>query len=726
MEQAGSAVPGGKRFQNRLTRRFGGWLDRYQPPETAVLMGTALLVGLGAGLGAVFFRWLIKQVQDFSFGELGQLFPFLGDYVLIVAPAVGGLIVGPLIYFFAREAKGHGVPEVMEAVALKGGRIRPIVVVIKSLASSVCIGTGGSVGREGPIVQIGSALGSTLGQLLHMSDERIRNLVACGAAGGIAATFNAPVAGVLFALEIILGEFSVRYFSTVVISAVTASVVGRIAFGDVPAFMVPTYEMASPLGLFFFTVLGALAAFVGVALTRTLYKFEDIFDAWKGFPEYLKPAVGGLLLGVSGLIFLKLNANLGLGVPGEPVAFFGVGYPTMEWALLGNGTVLLLLVLMAVKMLATSLSIGSGGSGGVFAPSLFVGSMFGGAFGSIVHSVFPSVGSTPGAFALVGMAAVFGSAARAPITSVLILFEMTDDYRLILPLMLATVVSTILAEHVDKESIYTFKLSRRGVRLERGRDIDVMQGVLVGEAMTTDIDTVSADMDLRELDLIFRETHHHGFPVLDENGELFGIVTLQDIARAKEKGMYDGHQVRDVATRSVLTVHPDEPMWVALKRLSTRDVGRLPVVDRQNPYRLLGLIRRSDIVRAYRVGINRRLDLQERADKLRLGRLTGTEFVEIVVAPDSPQAGKPVSEVPLPQDCLLTTARRGDRVILLHGDTTIRAGDRIVALADSDCTRVLAQLFRSEPDQRKVEPAAADKASQDGAKSEAELEHLHG
>ncbi len=696
MEQAGSAVPRAKRFQNGLTRRLGGWLDRYQPPETAVLMGTALLVGLGAGLGAVVFRWLIKQVQDFSFVGLGEVVPFLGDYVLIIVPVVGGLIVGPLIYFFAREAKGHGVPEVIEAVALKGGRIRPIVVVIKSLASSICIGTGGSVGREGPIVQIGSALGSTLGQILHMSDERIRNLVACGAAGGIAATFNAPIAGVLFALEIILGEFSVRYFSTVVISAVTASVVGRIAFGDVPAFIVPSYEMVSPLGLFFFTLLGVLAAFVGVVFTRVLYLFEDIFDAWKGFPEYLKPAVGGLLLGVSGFIFLRLNTNMGLGVPGEPVAFFGVGYPSMEWSLLGNGTILLLLVLMAVKMLATSLTIGSGGSGGVFAPSLFVGSMFGGAFGSVVHSLFPTTTSTPGAFALVGMAAVFGSAARAPITSVLILFEMTDDYRLILPLMLATVISTILAEHLDKESIYTFKLSRRGVRLERGRDIDVMQGVMVGEAMTTNVDTVSADMDLVEVDRLFRETHHHGFPIVDENGELFGIVTLQDVARAKEKGMYEGHKVREVATQSLLTVYPDEPMWAALKRLGTRDVGRLPVVDRQNPHRLLGLIRRSDIIRAYRVGINRRLDLQERADKLRLGRLTGTEFVEIEVKPQSPQAGKSVREVPLPEDCLLTTARRGDQVILLHGDTTLLAGDRIVALANPECARRLSKIFHAE------------------------------
>lgn len=682
------------RLQQRLTLRLGSWLDRYQPPETVVLMGTSLLVGLGAGVGALVFRWLIDQVHRFSFEGLGNAFPFLGDYVLVLAPALGGLIVGPLIYFFAREAKGHGVPEVMEAVALRGGRIRPIVVVIKSLASSITIGSGGSVGREGPIVQIGSALGSTLGQLLHMSDERIRSLVACGAAGGIAATFNAPIAGVLFAMEVILGEFTTRYFAMVVVSSVTASVVGRIAFGNIPAFVVPSYELVSPWALVFYTLMGLLAAFVAVAFTRILYLLEDLFDAWKRFPEYLKTPIGGALLGVAGLLFFRANLAQGWGVPGNPVAFYGVGYETMEWALLGQGTVPLLLALTGIKILSTSLTIGSGGSGGVFAPSLFIGSMFGGAFGHVVHGWFPTLTSTPGAFALVGMAAVFAGAARAPITSIIILFEMTDDYRLILPLMLATVISTILAEHLSKESIYTLKLSRRGIRLERGRDIDVMQGVLVGEAMTTEVDTVSADMDLQELDLLFAETHHHGFPVVDEGGILLGVVTLQDLGRAKEQGALDDRKVRDIATRSVLTAFPDEPMWVALKRLGTRDVGRLPVVDRQQPGRLLGLIRRSDIVRAYRVGISRRLDLQERADRLRLGKLTGTEFVEIVVKAGSPVVGKQVQEITLPEDCLLTTARRADKVILLHGDTTVQEGDRIVALADPSCAQKLVETFQ--------------------------------
>jgi chloride channel protein, CIC family len=685
----------GRHLQQRLARRIGAGLDRYQPPERAVLMGTALLVGIAAGLGAIVFRWLINQVHRLSFEGLGEALPFLGDCVVILAPALGGLIVGPLIFFFAREAKGHGVPEVMEAVALRGGRIRPRVAVVKSLASSITIGSGGSVGREGPIVQIGSALGSTLGQMLRMSDERIRNLVACGAAAGVAATFNAPIAGAIFALEVILGEFSIGYFSTVVISSVTASVVGRIAFGDVPAFLVPAYQLVSPWELALYTILGVLAAVFGVAFTRILYLVEDLFSTLRAVPEYLRTPVGGAILGVAGLVFLRANELWGLGVPGDPVAFFGVGYDAMEWALLGRGTVLLLLSLAALKILTTSLTIGAGGSGGVFAPSLFIGAMSGGAFGQAAHALFPAVTAPPGAYALVGMAAVFAGAARAPMTAVLILFEMTDDYRIILPLMLATVISTLVAETISKESIYTLKLSRRGVRLERGRDIDVMQGVLVGEAMTTEVDTVPADMNLPELELAFAETHHHGLPVLDEQGDLFGIVTLQDLSRAREQGSFGKCKVRDITTQPVVTAFPDEPMWVALKRLGTRDVGRLPVVDRQNPSRLVGLIRRSDIVRAYRVGIDRRLELQERADKLRLGRLTGTKFVEILVGPGSPHAGKQVRELDLPEECLLTTARRGSKVILIHGDTRLREGDRIVALADAACAQELQWLFET-------------------------------
>ncbi len=644
-------------------------LDRWQPPETVVLVGTALLVGLGSGFGAVIFRWLINSFTILSFAAARSVLSFMGRYYVIMVPAIGGLFVGPMIHFFAREAKGHGVPEVMEAIALRGGRIRPIVVVIKALASSICIGSGGSVGREGPIVQIGSALGSTVGQILHMSDDRIRNLVACGAAGGIAATFNAPIAGVIFALEVILGEFSVGYFSTVVISSVTASVIGRIFMGNAPAFSVPPYSMVSPWELLFYAGLGIVAAVVAVIFVWILYKFEDLFDAW-AFPEYFKPVVGGLIIGSMGLYFPQL---------------FGVGYEAIEKTLLNELVWSTLLVLVFLKILATSITIGAGGSGGVFAPSLFIGAMLGGVYGLAVHSWLPDITAAPGAYALVGMAAVFAAAARAPITAVIILFEMTDDYRIILPLMLATVISTLLAEHLSRESIYTLKLTRRGVHLERGRDIDVMQGITVGEAMTAEPDTVPANMNLRELMAEFTATHHHGFPVLDDKGELHGVVTIRDLEAALARQDADSLTVADIATTSPLLAYPDEPLWAALKRLGARDLGRLPVVDGHNPRKLVGLIRRDDIVRAYNTAIARRMEAQHRTERLRLGRLMGAEFMEIDVGESSPVVGKRVSEIPLPQDCVLLSIRRGRGLIIPHGNTVFQSGDHITAFADSDC-----------------------------------------
>ena len=663
--------------RQRLGRHVVELLDKWQPPEAVILVITALLVGLGGGFGAVIFRWLIAKVGWLGFEALPRWLPFLGRYAVVLVPAIGGLLVGPLIYFFAREAKGHGVPEVMEAVALKGGRIRPVVAVIKSLASSISIGSGGSVGREGPIVQIGSALGSSLGQWLHFSDERIRNLVACGAAAGIAATFNAPIAGVIFALEIILGEFNVRYFSTVVISSVTASVIGRIFFGDVPAFIVPHYSLVSPWELALYLALGLLAGLVGIVFTRLLYKSEDLFDAWH-FPEYLKPMVGGLLIGGLLLYFPQVG---------------GVGYEAMESALHGELALGLLALLAVLKVAATSLTIGSGGSGGVFAPSLFIGAMVGGAFGTAAHNWLPGITAVPGAYAMVGMAAVFAGASRAPITAVLILFEMTDDYRIILPLMLATGVSTLLADHLFKESIYTLKLSRRGIRLERGQDIDVMQGILVGEAMTASPDTVHADMSLEALEHTFVTTHHHGFPVLDKSGDLFGLVTIQDLERAKERGSIAHLRVRDVATVSVLTAFPDEPVWMALKRLGTRDVGRLPVVSRNNPKKLVGLVRRYDIIHAYQQAILRRLEVQQRRERLKLGRLTGTEFVELDVSPGSPLASQAIGAIELPRDCIIVSVRRERRVIIPHGDTVLQPGDRVTALVSAECKDPVCSLF---------------------------------
>ena len=591
-----------------------------------------------------------------------------------------------MIYFLAREAKGHGVPEVMEAVALRGGRIRPIVVVVKSLASSISIGTGGSVGREGPIVQIGSALGSTLGQRLKLSDGRVRNLVACGAAAGIAATFNAPIAGVFFALEVILGEFSVGYFSSVVIASVMASVIGRVFLGDVPAFPIPPYALVAPLELLLYLVLGVIAALVGVGFTRILYLFEDLFDAWR-FPEYLKPVAGGLLMGLLGFWSPHL---------------FGVGYGAIEDALHNQLVLGSVLLLAGLKIVATSLTIGSGGSGGVFAPSLFVGSMVGAAFGLLVHSWLPTVTAMPAAYALVGMAAVFAAAARAPITAILIIFEMTQDYRIILPLMFATVVSTIIANRLDRESIYTLKLKRRGLDVNVRRDVDLMRAIRVEEAMTpiSRMVTVAPDTSLQDLARIFQETFHHGLAVVDRNGHLYGVVTLADLERAAH--LRQTGTVRYICTTQVRTAFPDETLQDALRHFGALDVGRIPVVDRADPRRLVGMLRRGDIIRAYSHAALDHQEHQQRLERLQLEYALETRTVEVILNDDHYSVGKTLMELQLPPECVIASIHRGAHTLIPRGHTQLMVGDRVVALATEEGEGALRQCLTLGGDKEKV------------------------
>jgi chloride channel protein, CIC family len=437
-----------------------GRLHRLLVDTRPGLVGLALIIGVGAGLGAVAFRylivgitWLVTGREDFS--DAGRVasthLPWLGVWFLLLAPVVGGLVYGPLVNRFAPEARGHGVPEVMYAVARNGGRIPPRVAAVKALASALCIGTGGSVGREGPIVQIGSALGSSIGQWLRVPSHRLVLMVACGAAGGISATFNAPIAGVVFGLELILRAFTAEAFGVLVLSSVTANLLARSLVGDDTIFHLPHFALGSPAELPLYALLGLVAGLLGWGFARFLYLVEDACDAvWRG-PEWLRPAVGGLLLG--GLL---------LALP----QMYGVGYPVLQAGITGTYAIGFLLLLAVGKMLATSLTIGIGGSGGVFAPSLFVGGMAGTAFGLVVHAVLPGLDLSPGAFGLVGMAAVFAGAAHAPITAVLIVFELTGDYPIILPLMAAVALSTGVSHLISRENIYTLKLVRRGVDIQ--------------------------------------------------------------------------------------------------------------------------------------------------------------------------------------------------------------------------------------------------------------------
>jgi CIC family chloride channel protein len=505
-------------------------------------------------------------------------------YKKLIPPIVGGAIVGPLVYFFAKEAKGHGVPEVMEAVALNGGIIRKRVVLIKSLASAICLGSGGSAGREGPIVQIGSAIGSACGQIAGVSADRMRTLVGCGAAAGIAATFNAPIAGAMFALEIVLGEFGIATFSPIVVSSVMATIISRMYLGDYPAFIVPHYALVSAWEIPLYMLLGVISGVVGIAFTVFLYKTEDLFDAVK-LPDYTKAAVGGLLIGVIGIFFPHI---------------FGVGYDSSGLALLERLSFIMVFALIFLKILATSLTIGSGGSGGIFAPSLFIGSMTGGAFGYIVHSLLPNITATSGAYSLVGMGAVVAGATHGPLSGMLILFEMTGDYKIILPLMLSCIISNIMATHIKKGSIYTLKLFRRGVDIEAGREVNIMKSLLVKDVMTREVETVSENMSLEKLLSSTISSKYSSFPIVDGKGLLTGIVTFQDFKEILfEKQLGRLIVAKELSTPNVITITENENLDSALKKIGFRNIEQLPVVDESNPRKILGILSRRDIFAAY-------------------------------------------------------------------------------------------------------------------------------
>jgi chloride channel protein, CIC family len=456
--------------------RIAAWVRT----NRAGLFPLALLVGAGAGLGAVVFRYLVYgftwlATGHSQFGQQGHVgsshLPWLGLGFFVLIPVIGGLIYGPLIYRYAREARGHGVPEVMIAVADNGGRIRPQVSVVKAVASALCIGVGGSVGREGPIVQIGSALVSSIGQWVKVPEDRLRILVACGAAGGISATFNAPITGVFFGVEIILREFSIDALFTVMMSAMIADITAIPFLGSKPFLsgLPANITLQHPRNYLLVAMLAVVAALMGLAFKSVLYRTEDLCDRlWKGRPEWARPAVGGIALG---LLLLALPQ------------MYGVGYPVMYKTTAGQYALWFVILLAFGKIAATSLSIGIGGSGGVFAPSLFIGVTSGMAFGDIAHHLFGAGAGQPALYAVVAMGAVFASATRAPLTSLASVVEMTGDFSLTLPVMLAVAIATAVSRMLSYGTIYTTKLLRRGTDIDRMTPWRALQDLKVSDAM---------------------------------------------------------------------------------------------------------------------------------------------------------------------------------------------------------------------------------------------------
>jgi CIC family chloride channel protein len=553
----------------------------------------AVIIGAGGGLGAVLFKYLIYLVQYLAFDLLGGvLTDTFGSWGFIFIPAIGGLFVGLVIYYGAREAKGHGVPEVMDAMANKGGRIRPKIVVVKTLASALCIGSGGSVGREGPIVQIGSALGSTVGQLFKLPTPWIRTLVACGAAAGISATFNTPLAGALFAYELLMPSFAMIGFSSIVISAVVANVVAINFLGRDSVFnMSGIAAMSDSRELFVYILMGFAVALVGYLYVKTINLSENLFEKVTKVPEWVLPVFGGLMVGVMAL-YSKDLMGVGYGkVPWKAVA-------SLDQAIDGTIALKVLFFMVVMKIIANATTIGSGGSGGVFAPSLFIGGMIGGIFGYIAQFFFPEVHI--GTFAIVGGGAFFAAVARAPITSILMILELTRNYSLVVPVMITVVIANEVYGFINKETIYTEKLIRRGTDILGMGTARLATGVKVEDIMMEVEAPVLPSTPIEDLPRIFKETDHLGLLVVNENEELIGIVTHTDYDRYKASGEILS-VVDEICTKKLKKAYPDQTVNEILNWGINSDIARIPVVSIEDETKLIGIIRRESFLRAWKM-----------------------------------------------------------------------------------------------------------------------------
>jgi len=636
---------------------------RQASSRTLFLGVLAVLVGLLSGGSIWLFKRLIDDLTRWLFGEA----PAAGSAWLVLIPALGGLVVGLIVHFWVGEEKLHGTAGILQSVAISGGRLRYSKTPVKTLAAILSIGSGASVGPEDPSVQIGAGIGSMFGQVFRLPEERLTTLVAAGAAAAIAAAFNAPIAGVFFALEIILGEIGGSASGMIVVAAVTSAVLTQAVSGTQPAFQIPAYAFNSAWELPLYLVLGVLAGPVSAAYVRLVYVFQDLFGAWKA-PRWIKPAIAGLAVGAVGFFLPQI---------------FGVGYATIGAILNTHSfSIPLLLFLLIAKLILTPVSIGGGFIGGVFAPSLFIGAALGGLVGSLADLLFPALAIHPAAFALVGMAAVLAGAVHAPLTAALLLFEMTGDYRIILPLMLAVAVSLLVSQRIQRDSVYAMGLARRGFRLDRGRDVDVLAALTVGEVMRTRPDTLNETMSVGQAAEWMAKNRRHGLPVVNAAGELTGVLTLGDIDRAVEQGRRDA-PVAEWCTHHLVTATPDEPLAFALRRMSQHDFGRLPVVARDNPLKLVGVLRRADVIHAYLPALRQRTLQRHTEQAARLDSFTPARMVvtEVLVERGSPADGKPLKAIAFPHDCLIASVQRGSEVFIPRGDAYLQAGDRVVVVA---------------------------------------------
>ncbi len=605
MAETGSVRRGGE----ALRRRLDGLLRRLGFKEDSFLVVLAVVIGALTAVGSVGFTKLIHLCHNLCYGNVdgGGLYGGRG-FMLIVLPGVGMLLVGLITYFFAREAKGHGVPEVMDAIARREGVIRPRVAIAKALSSALTIGSGGSAGTEGPIIQIGAALGSTLGQYFKVVRYNMPVLVGCGAAAGISAIFHAPIAGVLFALEIFLRELNFKTFSPVLIASVVSSVVTSALLGENEAifplvnpdvYNFVWYEVGN------YAVLGVLCAAAAVLFVKLLYGFEDFFDKRLPVHHVAKPVIGAVGLGLLGLLTVCVFDNTEVGEP----SIFGNGYRLIgqciganvpEGAASLNLTFLVLAALFCLKSLATCFTLGSGGSGGVFAPSLFLGAVVGYAFGLGMQSLGWYGDLRPETYALVGMASVVSATTHAPMAGIIILFEMTRNYRIIMPVMLSATIATAIAQVLYRDSIYTLKLRRRGIQYETRANTAILRRLTVQMIMQDTFTRVYDDTSLQDVIRMAVDLETADFIVTDHAGKYHGLLIGEDLRAALLQPEAVPFLVAgELARAEVPTVKENDTLDTVLDKFSRFEVPGFAVVGEKCETEFVGMVTRAALMRRY-------------------------------------------------------------------------------------------------------------------------------
>jgi CIC family chloride channel protein len=555
--------------------------------STNIELILACLVGIGAGLASVLFRFVMHEMHYFFF-EI--VYPWLSQtsvYLLPIIPMIGAILLIPFSLKYPGEINGYGLPRFLVSVHIRGGLIRTRQVFIKILTSAITISTGGSAGVEGPVAQIGGAVGSSVGRFFQMGSHRLKVLIACGAAAGIAAQFNAPLAGVLFAQEIIMvGEFQLQAFGVIVIASGLATAISRAFYTSAPTFGVLHYEFISYYELGPYVVLGLLIGVLAYLFIKTFFFIGDSFAQLK-IHSQVKPIIGAFMVGCLGLIHF--------GVLGD-------GYRYIDLAIQSPAAlpIVAILLLVFLKMVATSITLGSGNVGGVFAPSLFIGAMIGAVFGWVVDWVFPDLGIHPGSYALVGMGAFLAAATHAPMTSIFLLFEITGNYEVIIPIMFASVIGVMVARRFCPDSLDSMELSRQGIYLHKGVEANILNSILVKSVMVKEFETLPETMSFAEFMAFFPSSKTQYYPVLDSRGKMTGVVSFQDIREIMlEDGLEQVVVMKELAETELIKLLPHDNLTTAIKKFGIKDIETIPVVDPEDHANIVGILKRKDVIDSY-------------------------------------------------------------------------------------------------------------------------------